>query len=85
MKPETVVQIMAASAPRKSDREIHFFPLSIDHIPYKTSYQLDRDGLAREKESETREMTFYSDHRIWRVVAKNGSRSLPLAALIRQG
>src|SRR4030095_2859679 len=37
-----------------------------------TSYQLDRGGLAREKESETREMTFYRGHRIWRVVAKNG-------------
>ena len=37
-----------------------------------TSYQLDKDGLAREKESETREMTFYRGHRIWRVVAKNG-------------
>src|SRR5262245_1189316 len=37
-----------------------------------TSYQLDKDGLAREKESETREMTFYHGHRIWRVVAKNG-------------
>src|SRR5262245_62762790 len=36
------------------------------------SYQLDKDGLAREKESETREMTFYRGHRIWRVVAKNG-------------
>jgi hypothetical protein len=37
-----------------------------------TSYQLDKDGLAREKDSETREMTFYHGHRIWRVVAKNG-------------
>jgi hypothetical protein len=37
-----------------------------------TSYQLDKDGLTREKESETREMTFYRGHRIWRVVAKNG-------------
>ncbi|HEV2666764.1 MAG TPA: hypothetical protein VG324_17730, partial [Blastocatellia bacterium] len=37
-----------------------------------TSYQLDKDGLAREKESETREMTFYRGHRIWRVTAKNG-------------
>lgn len=37
-----------------------------------TSYQLDKDGLAHEKESETREMTFYRGHRIWRVVAKNG-------------
>jgi hypothetical protein len=37
-----------------------------------TSYQLDKDGLAREKESETREMTFYRGHRIWRVVARDG-------------
>jgi hypothetical protein len=37
-----------------------------------TSYQLDKDGLAREKQSETREMTFYRGHRIWRVIAKNG-------------
>jgi hypothetical protein len=37
-----------------------------------TSYQLDKSGVAREKESVTREMTFYEGHRIWRVVAKNG-------------
>src|SRR5262249_40434420 len=39
-----------------------------------TSYQLDKDGLAREKESETREMTFYRGHRVWCVVAKNGKQ-----------
>ncbi len=37
-----------------------------------TAYQLDKNGVVKEKESETRELTFYRGHRIWRVVAKNG-------------
>jgi outer membrane lipoprotein-sorting protein len=37
-----------------------------------TSYQPDKSGQSREKESESREMTFYRGHRIWRIVAKNG-------------
>ena len=34
MKPETVVQITASSTPRRSDREIPFSLLNINHIPY---------------------------------------------------
>jgi len=37
-----------------------------------TQYQLDKQGAAQEKGSETREMTIYRGHRIWRTIAKNG-------------
>jgi len=42
-----------------------------------TSYQLDKQGAVKEKESETHELTFYRNHRIRRLVAKNGQ---PLSA-----
>src|SRR5215468_564572 len=37
-----------------------------------TQYQLDNQGAVKEKSSETREMTIYRGHRIWRTIAKNG-------------
>ncbi len=37
-----------------------------------TSYQLDKQGAVKEKESETHELTFYHNYRIRRLVAKNG-------------
>jgi len=37
-----------------------------------TQYQLDKHGAVKEKGSETREMTIYRGHRIWRTIAKNG-------------
>ena len=37
-----------------------------------TQYQLDKQGAAQEKGSETREMTIYRGHRVWRTIAKNG-------------
>ncbi len=37
-----------------------------------TEYQLDNQGAVKEKGSETREITFYRGHRIWRTIAKNG-------------
>lgn len=42
-----------------------------------TSYQLDKQGAVKEKESETHELTFYHTYRIRRLVAKNGQ---PLSA-----
>lgn len=42
-----------------------------------TAYQLDKNGAVKEKESETRELTFYRGRRIWRVVAKNGRPLTP--------
>src|SRR5262249_11547903 len=42
-----------------------------------TQYQLDKQGAAQEKGSETREMTIYRGHRVWRTIAKNGQ---PLSA-----
>jgi hypothetical protein len=37
-----------------------------------TSYQLDKQGAVKEKESEAHELTFYRHHRLRRLVAKNG-------------
>ena len=42
-----------------------------------TQYQLDKQGAAQEKGNETREMTNYRGHRVWRTIAKNGQ---PLSA-----
>jgi hypothetical protein len=37
-----------------------------------TQYQLDKQGAVKEKGGETREMTIYRGHRIWRTIAKDG-------------
>jgi len=42
-----------------------------------TQYQLDKQGAVKEKGGETREMTVYRGHRVWRTIARNGQ---PLSA-----
>jgi hypothetical protein len=62
---------------RRRQNEIERLREKYAYTETTATYQLDKNGLAREKESETREMTFYRGHRIWRVTAKNGK---PLSA-----
>jgi hypothetical protein len=42
-----------------------------------TQYQPDKQGAAKEKGSETREMTIYRGRRVWRTIAKNGQSLSP--------
>jgi hypothetical protein len=58
---------------RRRQNEVERLREKYAYTETSTTYQMDKNGLAREKESETREMTFYRGHRIWRVTAKNGN------------
>jgi hypothetical protein len=62
---------------RENQQELEQLREKYAYTETTTQYQLDKQGAAQEKGSETREMTSYRGHRIWRTIAKNGQ---PLSA-----
>ncbi len=73
VKNETLPDLDALLARlRENQRALEQLRDKYSYTETITQYQLDKQGATKEKGSETREMTIYRGHRIWRTVSKNG-------------